>query len=728
MNNAYKEFYKLSSEEKKKFIENLNKEMEEDAKKEFPEDIPKPQEPVKRVEIDIDKLNKDFKDDTDAMLKNDDNVRNYFKANNYDEKMLEKLEALTKEFSVEIIKNEKLGFYKKTTRLLEIRYKTQSDKDKLFTRDNIFLQTQKISDFLNASGISGEIVTALKFSDIGWKPSQITKFGDIVDLFISQYTHYKEQKYFKAFNNYIVLKAKEKPKKAGNDINNDCLYNCLKYYLQEKINKYWKDAGDFKRFCGVKRMDKIPINNKIIDLIESRLKTFQINISGDYIYSSVIKSIKQINLIYEDEHISVNKTFLNSKLFNCKVSYKEKEILLYDKFNYECYDGQFKRKLSLKEYNQVKNGQTKYILIDRIKQTQKERESGEFDLITEYNQVIKTANLLKDKTNGVINLYKSGNIKETALNLFDRFSKYLFQGDQVQQDEAVFIQSASNGALRYAQKGYIGEGVDIDLKSQYPFIMCSNNCFPIKKGEFQKLLVEEFDNLKFYAFGIYRCKVHKSKDFNINKLFDFNEKRNNYYSHISLQDAKELGLKMELIVDDKPNFLYYSRDKVITYTEAFESYIKFLFPFKEAKIDNMFKMILNILWGSLCEKNGLKQYQDSLKPLKIKKNYDPISFCPNNKNENVLQIKCVHRTDTYKTGYARLSVFLLAKGRSMLMNLVKDYKNNIVQINTDGCILNIETKYTDLKFGSNIGDLVIKHNYQPVEIVDVNHIIWLDGI
>lgn len=744
-------FYNLSNESRKKLLEQLNKELEDDLAKAEKQEAKN--EPPKRVDVkklnrelakdmrelekadkvesdkkrlDVNKLNSDLEKDLEELNKHTTNAKNYFKSNNYDEKLLEQLEELLKDYDVKIIKNEQLRFSNRKVRLLEIRYKTSDSKSELYTRENILLQSQKVSNFFNDNGVNGEIASALKFDDIGWKHSQITRFGNPVDLFVSQYTHYKEQKHFKAFNNYIVLKPKEAPKKAGNDINNDCLYNCLKYYLQERINKYWKDAGDFKRFCGVKRFDKVPINNKIIGLIESRLKTFQINITGSFIHSSIIKSIKQLNLIYEKGHITVNKTFLNSKLFNCKVSYTEKEILLYDKFNYECYDGNIKRILGLKEYHKVKNGQTKYILIDRTKQTQKERASGEYDLIKEYHQVIKTANLLKEKTNGVINLYKSGNIKETALNLFDRFSKYLFQGDQVQQDEANWIESASNGALRYAKKGYIGEGVDIDIKSQYSSIMISKNCFPIKRGEFQKLLVEDFEKLTFYSFGIYRCKVHKSKDFNVNKLFNFNDK--NYYPHISLQDAKQLGLKIELIIDDEPNFLYYSRDKVISYEEVFETFVKYLFPFKEAKIDDMFKMILNILWGSLCEKNSLKQYQDNLKPLKIKKNYDAISFCPNNKNENVLQVICVHITDKYKTGFARIAPFLLSKGRSMLMNLIKDYKQDIVQINTDGCILSVPIEQTTLKFGSNIGDLVIKHKYQPVEIVDVNHIIWSDDI
>jgi len=72
----------------------------------------------------------------------------------------------------------------------------------------------------------------------------------------------------------------------------------------------------------------------------------------------------------------------------------------------------------------------------------------------------------------------------------------------------------------------------------------------IGRGEFNKL--ENLDNLNYFQFGIYRCKISQENDNNNNKLFRFNPK--NYYTHTSLEHAKCLGLKIELIIDSQPNF------------------------------------------------------------------------------------------------------------------------------------------------------------------------------
>jgi hypothetical protein len=49
----------------------------------------------------------------------------------------------------------------------------------------------------------------------------------------------------------------------------------------------------FKTFLKLRRDDKVPIN--LIPMIEAKLKTFQNNVRGDYIYTSPIQSKKIIN-------------------------------------------------------------------------------------------------------------------------------------------------------------------------------------------------------------------------------------------------------------------------------------------------------------------------------------------------------------------------------------------------------------------------------------------------
>jgi hypothetical protein len=60
----------------------------------------------------------------------------------------------------------------------------------------------------------------------------------------------------------------------------------------------------------------------------------------------------------------------------------------------------------------------------------------------------------------------------------------------------------------------------------YPSIMISSGKFPIGRGEFNKL--DNFDNLSYFQFGIYKWKMISEND---NKIFRFNPK--NYYTHTS---------------------------------------------------------------------------------------------------------------------------------------------------------------------------------------------------
>src|SRR5690348_14046371 len=64
------------------------------------------------------------------------------------------------------------------------------------------------------------------------------------------------------------------------------------------------------------------------------------------------------------------------------------------------------------------------------------KESGVRNGIEEYyEQFIKDANTLKETTNGEINLFKTGTDYNTALSLFNKFTKTIFP-ELINQDEA----------------------------------------------------------------------------------------------------------------------------------------------------------------------------------------------------------------------------------------------------------------------------------------------------
>ena len=214
-----------------------------------------------------------------------------------------------------------------------------------------------------------------------------------------------------------------------------------------------------------------------------------------------------------------------------------------------------------------------------------------------YNRFIEMADALKKETNNRINLYRTGDFVKTALNLFNQTTMHLPIPDVINQREGIFIDNASQGAIIFNTKLYNGPCWKGDVKSMYPSIMKSTMVFPVQEGELKYLT--EFE--PFFRYGIYRAKISGNTS---NKLFRLNY--DNHYTHIDLTRAKELNYKIDLIIDDKPNFLYYSRDKFLTGSEIFGEFIDILYPLKEKKISGA-KRILNCLWGAISQKDKKKK-------------------------------------------------------------------------------------------------------------------------
>ena len=346
----------------------------------------------------------------------------------------------------------------------------------------------------------------------------------------------------------------------------------------------------FKVFLHINIQSKVEIFK--MPIIEKALKSFQINVSGDYTYISVIKSLKIINLKLLNGHYTIDDNKANSKNNKKHVSFKRRQPMIYDCNTFMGFDGKEEMFLTKEYRNKIYNWDTEYILVNRADYKLSMKEN--------YNIFIKDAIELNTLTKGHIDLYKTGNDKNTALNLFDKYTKYIPNAQHIGQIESDWINESSTGAITFARV-YEGPGFYYDIKSMYPSIMKSKILFPIKAGEFKTITEAElFVNSTFFSYGIYKCNILQSKDDAINKLFRFNKKH--FYTHIDLSNALSLGLTIKLIEDGTANFLYYSRDKLLQGAELFTEFVDILFALKESKIKRA-KSILNILWGALSEKN-----------------------------------------------------------------------------------------------------------------------------
>ena len=633
-------------------------------------------------------INKELAESLQTEIK----IKENFRTKGYKTKIFNKIEKKFEQYDpkIKLLDNVKYVGHK----IVRYRFDRNKYNGESFSIKEIQNISNDMSQYLDKKNINGKILTSMQYGNLGWRSG---KFTDIGDDDVRLYTpadsniELKTVPKVKSFVIYSVINPKAE---GGNDIFNDCLYNCLKQMIGN-IKTYFDGPEDLKKYLGLGRYDKVP--GSCIYKIEQKLRTYQINIRGDYIHTSVVKTEKIINLTLINQHYDIDKSIQHKTI--CKsLSYYEKPIILYDKFTFEIYDGKTKRVISKEDRNFYQyDFKSPYTLIERELQRDEDGQIIIISIEEEYNKLIPIINKLKDESKGLINLYKSGSYKNAALHLFDTFTKSINPPEDILQDEAMWIKESSIGALVWATE-YDGELYKYDIKSQYPYLMTQHTLkFPIKRGEFQRI-----DNFsEYFQFGIYRCIISKSSDENINKLFRFNKK--NYYTSISLDHAKKLGLKYELIQDSQPNFLYYSRDKLITFNEVFKSYIELLFDLKEKKVEKS-KDILNILWGALCEIDKKKYYCDIDKIINIEENEEICEINPYENNEDI-DIISTHKTyKRYKHNYARLKPFLLSKGRQMISNIMFPIKENIKRIQTDGFLSTVKlhdnkkVKLGELKF------------------------------
>lgn len=279
---------------------------------------------------------------------------------------------------------------------------------------------------------------------------------------------------------------------------------------------------------------------------------------------------------------------------NCRVkgtSPTEKKIMMF-KFKGEhilTFSDQGYKYISKQEFTQIRSNPIteEYLLVNHNKLLK-------YTLQKQYRLFIETADFLKELTNGDINLYMTGGERKTSDQLFRRTCNPS-KPDKISKKEAMWLRKC-RGQLRSAIK-YKGKGWKLDIVSAYPYIMSSDKFnVPYKKGKFLTMTNEEFQNTKYYKFGIYRVRILTRVN-----PFIFRPNDEHYYTHIDLNFAKTLNYEMEIIEDGEPNFLSYENCLINGY-KLFKPFVDYLFKFKNTGYKTI-KVYINRLWGALCKKN-----------------------------------------------------------------------------------------------------------------------------
>jgi hypothetical protein len=223
----------------------------------------------------------------------------------------------------------------------------------------------------------------------------------------------------------------------------------------------------------------------------------------------------------------------------------------------------------------------------------------------------------------------------------------------------------------------------------------------MKQGTFKKLSADHFDNAKFFGYGIYRVRIESDGNVNTVKMFRFN--KNNHYTSIDLNVAKKIGLKMTIIVDGHDNFLHYGKGTCDTGSRVFKEFVTTLYDWRVRSGNKDIKMIMNLLWGSLAQKN-LKsiQYDNNLDfEFNIDTDkYDVLNTV--NIRDDIWKIDFVEKTRYFKYAWSRIKPFLLAYARQHLGRQIESYLDDVVYVNTDGWRTRNEI---DIELGTGLGQI-----------------------
>jgi len=578
-----------------------------------------------------------------------------------------------------------------SSKILEIKVNQTQTKKQIEALGN------KMSKLFERDGMSGRMSISLRY-DKGWRSGYFTNFGEPIelydpDMYDDEHHHYVDHQ--DSFKRFVIYMSDKPLPRVGDSDNNDCLYDCLKFVLHDNLP--WSCPNALKHYLKVDRWAKVDL--ALIPKIEKKLVNVGINVTGDYVYTSPIKSLKQVNIKVINEHCTIDLQE-NTKIEGVNISYQQRKPIIMHPTTFMAYDGEKEYLMSQQEMYNHKLFKTDYILVSK--------RDNDLTLQEEHKEFVRDAIKLKRETKGLINLFKTGSSKICALNLFDRFTKHIKNADHIKQAEAKTINLASRGAIIFTDD-YEGPAYKFDVKSMYPSILNSRLLFPIKEGEFHKLSHDEFQEMKssFFKYGIYKVVIPYKES--CRKLFRFN--KFNEYTHIDLTRAKELGLEMSIVDDDQANFLYYSRDKCLTGTELFGNYVDLLFDLKQKKIGHA-KEILNVLWGALSQVNlkSIDINANAQHVYKVNDNSYVYKINPSNFDENVTLIKEINNDKQYKTGFARIMPFLISKGRSNISKIMQPYINSVFRCHTDGFMCN---EYpTNIQLGDGLGDLVYE-GYNP---------------
>jgi hypothetical protein len=391
-----------------------------------------------------------------------------------------------------------------------------------------------------------------------------------------------------------------------------------------------------------------------------------------------------------------------------------------------------------------------------------------------YDSYVNTRNYLVEITKNEkankrkIDLNVSGNYVDTFKRLFFEFlvdSKKPEIRDNIRNYEMIKLKEYRwfkncTGAHQYiTNENFVGKIKSLDYNSYYSYLLTKIQ-YPMYEGE-EKILESLPEKNEDIEYGMYRCLIENAHensykeqdedddedeedelDYKIDyKLFKKND--DNKYTHIDLILARKLNYSITLIMDNKPNALIYTKEKLVHGNDLFGEVLNHLQNIKAKCNDNpqakkVIKQMQTCSWGCLCEVNSF--YEDVYNNDEDDEDDEEEEDDDEEEEEERILLKFIHYEKKkrfyflnqkeplgcFKSRFARLKVFMLSFGRFNLVKTImrKDVYPYVIRTHTDSIWVKEECPYK-FDIGLNIGQFKIELEATISKIVKLNNIEFM---
>nr|CAG8574154.1 3962_t:CDS:2 [Entrophospora candida] len=280
-----------------------------------------------------------------------------------------------------------------------------------------------------------------------------------------------------------------------------------------------------------------------------------------------------------------------------------------------------------------------------------------------YKRINEESEAIAEKTNGLVDMWKSGSYTLTSLKLFRETTLALNRRGKIDEKENAWLNLATTGALVFAEK--YEEAIQYDVNLMYIYEMLKKEAsWPITTGKFHTIDVSLVEKWNKFPYGIFKATIEGNppkKSLQCTRYLRYNP--HGIYTHFDLECAKRNGLKVYLL-DESPNALIYEKNTCVSGSDMFGKWGNILYKIKKegGTAGKVSKALLVSLWGVLCEQRNGQNY--GLHP--------------------------------------RIKPFLLASARKRISEIVKPLGDQVKCIHTDGFII---AGKVELKTGIEMGEL-----------------------